>query len=1005
MSARGPIFDVGFSADKPSIAEVDSLQSRQAVLAGMRKGTEQRAIGQIRQGLDRVMPLADIAAMKVVEPIEEGLTQAAQARMRAYMTAGNAIRNGLDAVREIAKPYLPVPPKRRRGRTPRMPAEVALPDHPSTREVAPTSSPAAAPATAPLADPAGLCHQPGEGEVQSGASAQPPSEPPTEPSSNAPGATAQEPATEPGRPFAEFVGLPLPNVPVEGAKKCKELSIASLSLYYPGFVLAERAAAKTDYDVLYDAAALGLCEGDAGEKPECSVPYLERVMPHFVLAAKAQGKTDVEMLRDAVAIGLCRAPDNLEELGTTKVEEIAPGSAEELEAEFDPPANPDAPIQIEAVNTDATAKCPAASFVMPDYSGSPILQPIPGTECLAGLDRAAYGAALTVANLLRQTCACPDDSAIAALFDAAKKAREEWGLSGKIFGSVMSFLGQALRTIACNVQVADNYVQALTGCGAGETAPVAVLGILAGVWERWVGALPSWAKKALDAGVIMTCPTNTPTYHEGNSLFATNFISKENWECLVRKDGFRIDFAKRQVEQSRSRPSDDQLLILQRKLQTAAANVIAGTPQIGDPPSDQIAPMLEEVGKLFGHNGWTNQKWFTTFVAASQWVPAPTDAVEWMLKDVQDPQIQETFKLDAEFGQKYSGHVRDVFQWNGISDNDALQIWKAHWRNMAPHVLYEMHKRLRPGWTALMSEAEVMELVGAIAPLNPGTLTPESMAQRPESNGFPIPTYLEELSEPETARLWLESLATTAYHVSEGLGQDDYPPFWRARLLALSYRVLGRIDLRRAYEIDAISFERLVAGLQDQGFSPGDSALNAQFMRKNAIQLFSRKPASNQWVNTGFDIELLQNTLVSQGMREDMFPDVLKILRLRRQVKIQQECMVAVRKRFLSYQIDDNTAFAELTNLKLPLARVNDVLAEWRCLRASKSKQEAAAQICLYFRTGIVTGAQAVVLLKQLGYNTAQARRMLSLCYIRKLPKTIDTGKLPEAIQAIGGIG
>lgn len=810
------------------------------------------------------------------------------------------------------------------------------------------------------------------------------------------------------------INLTCPSVPPPSAPPAQpeppdcDLSIASLSLHYPQFVLAERSAAKTDYDILQDAAGLGLCHGSPGEKPECSIPYLERIYPEYVIAAKVQGKTDVELLQDAIAVGLCAAPqtdEELEALGTTEVESLAEGSAEEIEAEFDPPQIVAQATTAAPVHTAAVGDCPAAWFVLPDFSKQVPIAPSSTVECLSGLDGVALSLALTFAQVVRDACACPEGGAFDQLAKQVVKLKEQWGVSGKVTGAVLNFLNTLFRTVSCNIGVINNYVAEWTRCGIGDSVPVMGLALIAGVWDKWVGSLPDAVKDAIHKSVAFACPTGTQSAAEANALYAANFLTRDQWECLLKKEGQRLDFNKCSVEAAQARPTDLELLTLQRKQETALANAAAGFPQPGDPSTQQANDNLDTISKLYAHNGWTDAKNWQAWQVAQQWVPAPTDAIEWMLKDVADPVIQNTFLLGAEFTQKYSGHVKDVFAWNGISDQDADYIWRAHWRNMAPHVLYEMHKRLRPGWTELMTEQEITAMALAIIPANNGRLSPALLAQRPISNGFPVQTYLEDVPTVVQQKNYLESLATDAFNVSEGLGQDDYAPFWRPRLLALSYHVMGRIDLRRAYETSQITFPRLVAGYEDQGYSPGDSLAVAKFTHIAAVQLHARRPVANQWVNSGYDISLLQKALESQGMRANMWDEVYAILKARRAIRIQTECIKGIQRRWMLALINDVQATAELTKLGLPQDRIADLINEWQCIRDARSKQETAAELCVQFRLGLVTGPQAIAALRGLGYTVVQAKRILATCYIRKLPKTYQTDKLPEAIQVLGGLG
>ena len=759
-----------------------------------------------------------------------------------------------------------------------------------------------------------------------------------------------------------------------------DLTIAALAFYYPDFVIAERTAAKTDYDILYDAYTLGLCPGAQPQAPECSVPYLERVVPEFVLAAKAQGKTDVELLQDAIDIGLCVSPtqESIQDLGTTDVESIAPGSEGVLASEFDPP--PGGP---NTVATGATGHCPPADFVMPDWSQR-IAALIPDdVKCLTGLDRITYGISLAVAGMVRQTCACPEGSFIDLMFQASQAMKDSWGVSGKVLGNITEFLGRIIRSVSCNLGVLDNYVQTVSGCGAGETAPMVTLALLGGVWERWIGALPSSWNEALGRTSNYVCPAGMPSQPEANIGLATNFLSQGEWECITRANGLRLDFQGNLVEMQRHRPTDDQLLILWRKF-----------PQF-----------REHIREVFSASGWTNDDWFNDYISSQEWIPAPTDAITWMIKDIADPQIQETFLLGAEFQQKYQGHVKEVFDWNGISEEDANSIWRSHWRNMAPHTLYQLHKRLRPGYTSEMTDAQCLEFAQSICPAKKPTVTPALLASRPMSNGFPIPLYCDEILSGAVARAWLESLVTGGYEVSEALGQDDYPPFWRARLLALSYNVMTRTDARRAYETSQIDSPGLYAKLQDQGYSPTDSLSLVGIYYNSAVQLHARRPLCNQYVKEGYDRELLKSALISQGMREEMWDDVFEIVNIRRTIRIQQQCIAGIRKQYILFLVDAVSATNSLLDLRLGHDDVSALIEEWNCLIKSRSKQEAAGAICNEFRSGLITGSEAQKALRASGYTAPAARRILSLCYLQTPPKTrrhapIPGSPLDKAMQA-----
>ena len=536
----------------------------------------------------------------------------------------------------------------------------------------------------------------------------------------------------------------------------------------------------------------------------------------------------------------------------------------------------------------------------------------------------------------------------------------------------------------------------VSGCETKEF-PLAILVEMAiGFVRKWVADLPPMLTAPWDYFAAWSCPRLLPGAEWANEAYGRTFITQEEWACLVRANGKEQRWQEVDVRLRGKQPTEGDLLLNLRK----------GTIESYD-----------DFRYAMGILGWVDDNSVQQWYNAQQWMPSPTDAIEWMIKDVGDETIQKTFLLGAEFQQKYTGHVKEVFDWNGVSEIDADHVWRSHWKNIAPGQLYEMHKRLRPGFSLLWSDADVIGFVSAIAPVRRATITQSTVDSRPCSDGFPVPTYLDELitdaPSPNSltirtpcpglsiigavarCRAWLESIVTDAFHVNEGLGQDDYPAFWRSRFLAMSYRVMTRVDVRRAYEVGALTPEQAVAKFQDQGYSPPDSLTLLEFYRKAAIQLHSRRPICNQWVKTGYDIKLLEQALISQGMRPDMGKEVSDILILRRKIHIQQECMEGIHKRYVKGMIDETGAKNELLNMNFPVDQVADVVNEWQCVKASKPKTETVAEICNEFRSGILTGKQAQKLIVGLGYSPFAARRILTLCYLQTPPKTRRHAPIP----------
>lgn len=68
---------------------------------------------------------------------------------------------------------------------------------------------------------------------------------------------------------------------------------------------------------------------------------------------------------------------------------------------------------------------------------------------------------------------------------------------------------------------------------------------------------------------------------------------------------------------------------------------------------------------------------------------------------------------------------------------------------------------------------------------------------------------------------------------------------------------------------------------------------------------------------------------------------------------------------------------------------VDAMVSGWLAEFFVKPRLETASQICSDFKQGLLSGREALASLRQLGYSARSAQNILSICYLRKLPKTM----------------
>lgn len=447
-----------------------------------------------------------------------------------------------------------------------------------------------------------------------------------------------------------------------------------------------------------------------------------------------------------------------------------------------------------------------------------------------------------------------------------------------------------------------------------DVSTAALAQVVIGFIRKWICDLPDGITRSWDYYTNWACPDALPSQAEADKAWTRGVISESTWQCWTRANGNIETTQRRVVESDYDWPTINDYYSLKRR------NVL--TPEL-----------LDTVRK---RAGIVTAAQDIALEATTQWVASPSDAINWMLKDIADPEIVGMFDLQAEFDRKYQGIVKYVFDANGMSRDSALALWTAHWRNMAPGQLYSMLHRFR---------------VDKTEPVQIGDKT--------------IPAA---------------SIATTAKQVEEALGQADYPPFWRDRLMALSYSLLTRVDIRRAYEVGAINDAEFISLTRDRGYEPINAQRLLKFIRRAAVQQASRRPAANQWVTVGYDVALLKQALLDAGMREDMWDEVSRILKTRRAIYIQTKCLNQWKKEYVAKLYTETEMYQRLTSIGLPHGQAQQLLQDWQCERKATHRQVMAAALCKQRRQGIINDVALVAGLRDLGFRRRDIARMQASC-------------------------
>jgi len=191
--------------------------------------------------------------------------------------------------------------------------------------------------------------------------------------------------------------------------------------------------------------------------------------------------------------------------------------------------------------------------------------------------------------------------------------------------------------------------------------------------------------------------------------------------------------------------------------------------------------------------GWSDDR-IKALKFVTEFMPSAQDLVRWEAREVFEPDMIAKYGLDDEF----SGLDLSLFDKIGVTREQALNYWRAHWEHASWNQVVEMVRR------GQMTEADVWD--------------------------------------------WFRLV--------------EIPPFWRDKLIAISWEVPTRVDVRRFYDMRTIDETRLREIYTAQGYH-GKDLDDYVLWTKIYVDL---PDLLARWKNGWITLEEVRARLIADGM-------------------------------------------------------------------------------------------------------------------------------------------
>ena len=479
--------------------------------------------------------------------------------------------------------------------------------------------------------------------------------------------------------------------------------------------------------------------------------------------------------------------------------------------------------------------------------------------------------------------------------DAPVFQPEFGGIAGEFTGAISEALRHFVKSFINANSTAVEQLYAAFGCDDPQYIAAMISTAITGLIDRWL--ITDFNDLSLNARYLanLKCPREWINADQAMLTFLTGNLNITNYEAIIKANGKCPEPWMAYTMANRTKMSPNEIVMLRRRElidETTYRNRMNELGYLGG----------REPGDLFD---------------LSEFIPPPTDLIRWMVRDVANEEVVARFQYDDLFAESYAGRVKQFMDFQGVSEEVAKGMWRAHWRLPGFNTAADVYHRTR---------------------------------------GLP---------DDDPLHTTLDDLRTM-------LRVDDMAPFWVDRVIETTFTVPTRVDDRRMFRLGVIDREKIKEDFQKRGYKDEDAENLTKFAEKDREGFLERSRPYKDFVNLELTAGELGIWLNAHNIPAEEQAEILEKGRIERRNDTRTACGKMVERRFNHFELTSDEAREELILRGFDNETAEAKLDRWRCIRQSAGKEFNTSQVGDLYKRTIIPLDETIGRLLEIGWDRDQ---------------------------------